>query len=323
MLLRQYWQALLAFTVGLLVPPFYINLQRTALAKSGPAVITLHPQLSFLVPAVGETKVVDVTTTGTDLWFLLHSKNGFQAIKMNSSGDVQIRVDLGPTITRINSIFAAADGRLGIMSRDHVDIYSSSGSMFQTSEIENSLGCVFLDRGLFSVTPNRLVQVPSSPASQIYTPGAPFRWPTAVFSMPQDRIGVIELGPAILHQLDVQTGAWNTSRLTAPEIQDVSRVTPTDRSVSPPIFSVSIDNSSGDLLTAVGPFNVNEGAIILRFKSDGGLLSRFRCSLPKSPALKTQRNQDGHFVLNKIAVLQDKLVLISYSQRTCLLYDIH
>ncbi|MBV8830977.1 MAG: hypothetical protein JO108_17285 [Acidobacteriaceae bacterium] len=252
---QRYLQAVLALIAGAASPFLYLHLQKTARAHSAPTVITLQVKEFFTVPVDSQLRLVDVAGTGTDLWFLLHGQTGYKPIRTDSAGHLQTTTDLTPTTTRITNIFAAEDGRLGVLSRGRVDVYSSSGSMFQTNQIGDVLGCTFLEQNfdVFSGTPNGVGRVAGNSINQIAVSGtAPAgNWPVLVLSLTKERIGIVHTVSATLHQVDVQSGVWKTSQLTALEIQNVNREKPTDRSVSPAIFAASVDNLSGDFFAAV------------------------------------------------------------------------
>jgi hypothetical protein len=88
------------------------------------------------------------------------------------------------------------------------------------------------------------------------------------------------------------------------------------------IVHASVDERSDDIFALTGPYNANEGAPVLRFTARGDLKKRYRCILPRKQDQVTAVNKVGVFLPNLIAVLENRLVLTSASQKICYLYPL-
>jgi hypothetical protein len=182
------------------------------------------------------------------------------------------------------------------------------------------MGSAVLDGHVVFVGPNGLIGLDRLPLHQPIT-GAPLLSPVTVLNAREHRIAVVELGEARVTFLD-SANSRTSIQLLAPDIQGVSRPPRTNTEYVPALIDAAIDQSKGDIYALINPVNINNGAVVLQFSTDGHLKNKYICSLPRLDSLKTAINKDGHFTVTHIAFLHGKLIFMSARQKQGLYYDV-
>lgn len=288
-----------------------------------PNPITVAPLGLAEVPTEPQMQIRDAGVDGGKfLCFLLRGPGITQLLRTDSSGNAKERISLGDRPAPVTELLTSSDGQFALMRHNfELESYSTDGSVNQLGKVgTQSLGRTFVNGRLYEVTASEVFASDHPLANRLSIPDPPLQWPLAAFSLGRTTLGVIEMGEAVLRTVNMQTGQWKKYQLRAPEIQDAGRPPRTPDGVSPPIFSVATDASTSNIYVAISPFNVNEGATILKFSEQGDLVQRLRCSLPRSSAFQTERIKDGHFSLTKIAFMQRRLFLISFPQKHFFFY---
>jgi hypothetical protein len=307
-----------------MVAVLVIALSRPGIGEELPAVKTLEPAGSFAIPGTAALRVGWAVSSGSSLWFLRSGPNYFEAVKTDSSGVKQLSFALPSPSSYISSICAVESGLLGVFHFNRqIDVYSGAGALIDTvSGGPDATDCAFDGDVPYAVTGQGFNALDRSGRTFI-PPGVPPLWPVYELALGGHRLGLVAAVEAGLYILDTSTGDWQRYRLTAPEIQGVTRPQRTSTSAVGAVFAVAADTNSGDLYASVSPINVREGAMILKFDQHARLLSRLRCKLPKSMEWTTNTNKDGHFSVSHIAALDDKLLLISISQKQVLYFNLN
>jgi hypothetical protein len=290
-------------------------------ADTVPPIATIAPIASFDVPVTTGERIASVRSDSSGLWFLLRSgTNLTEAVLVNGDGAVLKRQllfahDLDP----IKDFCTGPGQDVAVLHQSGlIEIYSAAGKISHTAYLDSStIGCTFADKSLIAAEPTHIFSLTNGQVSILSQQAQPAQWPAVVLALGNNKIGVIELGEAIVNQFDLKTAQWHQQHLAAPEIQGVSRPGRTNIEVQPAIFAVAAD-TSGDLYVAVNPYVVSQGAIVLRFGTDGSFKSRLRCRLPKSADLVRPKIPDGHFVVSYIALVGDRMVLVSRAQNKCI-----
>jgi hypothetical protein len=288
-----------------------------------PEITIVNPAGRFVAPSNPGMTLRAVDAAADSLWFLLRGLGSAEVVQTGSTGRVQTRAILiGANSASIDDFSVSQSGSLAAMRNGQLDIYSPSLSLVRSVNVGgDALGFAFVDQKVFRVTPQAVTSV-GDMAGQTFRILEPPLLPNLVLGLGNRRLGIFEMGEAVLHVVDTQTGAWQRYQLAAPEIQGVIREKRTEDQVSPAMSAAAVDHSSGNIYIAATSYNINQGAIVLKFSEDGTLLARLRCTLPKSPDFKTERNKDGHFSFTHLAVVGGKLLLISARQKWCLYYDL-
>jgi hypothetical protein len=301
-----------------------VALSRPVIAQDLPAVKTLEPAGSFGIPGAPSLKVGKIVSSGKSLWFLLNGPNYSEAVKTNSNGLKQLSFALPSPSSYISGVCASENGLFGVFHFNRqIDVYSVAGALTDIISGGQDAGdCAFDGDVLYAVTGQGFSTLDGS-GRNLIVPGVPPLWPVWALELGGHHIGLVAAVEAGLYVLDTNSGDWQQSQLTAPEIQGVTRPQRTSNSAAPAIFGVAADTSSGDIYAGVTPINVREGATILKFDQRARLLSRLRCKLPKSMEWITNTNKDGHFSVSHIAALDGRLLLISISQKQVLYFNLN
>jgi hypothetical protein len=292
-------------------------------AQTVPPIKTLAPSGGFDIPVTGGQRVASVQSNAMGLWFLLMGGTAApEAVLVNSDGTLQKRIILATTqLDGIKEFCASPDGNVAALHRSGLlDMYSASGQTLGSVKLAPSIfGCTFSNQGLLAADRGQVISLAGMSARTIAQPSQPLLWPNIMLSLENNRIGIVEMGEAVVNVLDITTAQWQRLQLSAPEIQGVPRQERTSTIVYSAVFSAAID-SSGDIYAAIGPSVVSQGAILLKFGADGSFKSRLRCTLPKSRDLVTAKIPDGHFIVTHISVTDGKLFLVSRARNKCLYY---
>jgi len=155
----------------------------------------------------------------------------------------------------------------------------------------------------------------------LYSAPQKLDWPTILLSGREETVAIIELGIARLRLAHLRTGISSMSQLTAPEIQGILRPMSTADKVSHIIAEATM-NRAGELFCTVSPYNVDTGAIVLKFGEDGTLAKRLRLELPVLDELKGKGNPDGHMVPMFMGVVGNRLFTASSVGHRCAYYDV-
>ena len=155
----------------------------------------------------------------------------------------------------------------------------------------------------------------------LYSAPQKLEWPTILLSGKDETVAILELGLARLRLAYPRAGVSSMSQLTAPEIQGILRPMSTAAKVSHIIAEAAV-NRAGELFCTVSPYNVDTGAIVLKFGEDGTLAKRLRLELPVFEDLKGKGNPAGHMVPMFMGVVGNRVFTASSVGHRCVYYDI-
>jgi hypothetical protein len=291
-----------------------------------PDLTVLQPLGSFAITTDPAVRVLRFDANGGMLSFLLSSGPALELVKMNGAGLIQNSFALASSGgSWVDHLCAGPDGRIAVQRSDgQMEIYSPDGVLMQTiSTGRVQAACGFMDNhALFlNLKDNAIRAVEGPRTGSLFELPREHLWGASVLDLGNQTLAIVDLVDASIDFLDTQAGVWRSVQLSAPEIQQTQRPAPAADSVAPLLSSVALDESSGDIFAALGAYNVNQGPIILRFSRQGVLLGRFRCVLPpKSANFKTKTNKDGHLSISGIAIVDQKLLLISTAQKQVVYY---
>jgi hypothetical protein len=181
--------------------------------------------------------------------------------------------------------------------------------------------CVF-DQDLWVWSSSGLDAVSGARAGlHIASPDLPKYAQVDLLGLTDHRLGFIESIKGVLYMLDQQTGNWLRHPLAAPEFQANRNLPVQEDTVTPFVMSPSV--AGGEFYVLSNPININQGAKVLRFDSEGKLRARYLCPLPTSVAPPTAVNPNGHLSPTTIVVTDRGLLLISSSQKVVASYSLN
>ena len=149
--------------------------------------------------------------------------------------------------------------------------------------------------------------------------------PMILFPVGKGQLGVIDQVKAIYYQVDLPTHSVRANPLLSPEIRkamDFARqVSSEDGKVVGSVISGAACDENGDIFATISPYS-DDDISVLRISAAAKTISHFDLTLPSFPELRGKPMEGGYIVPSQIAVMGDRLFLLSQPQFKVAYYQI-